>query len=137
MNTRTLAYWTTTGLFTVALGASGLMTLTRQAPMVAGYEHLGYPLYLMTILGVWKLLGVAALASPRLPRLKEWAYAGFTFNLTGAVASHLATGDAPAQIVAPVVLLGLLAASWSLRPQSRTLASAALSSGAAPRPALA
>lgn len=138
MNNRNIPYWITTALFAFALTGSGIMAITRQPQMMAGFEHLGYPAYLLTILGAWKLLGVVALISPGLPRLKEWAYAGFVFNLTGAIASHLAVGDAPGQVVAPVLLLALLAASWKLRPSSRSLAAPG-SDGASStgRPALA
>ncbi len=94
----------------------------QHAPEV---QKLGYPDYLMTILGVWKLLGVAAILSPAMPRLKEWAYAGFFFDLSGAVASHLMSGDAVAHAIAPLVIGVLAIASWSLRPASRKLAGTA------------
>ncbi len=117
-----LAYWVPTVLFSLALTMSGLMAATHQAPMVAAYTHLGYPVYFMTILGVAKLLGAATLLAPGLPRLKEWAYAGFVINMVSAAASHLASGDPAGNAVAPVVLLGLLLASWHLRPEDRRLA---------------
>jgi|JI10StandDraft_1071094.scaffolds.fasta_scaffold98089_4 hypothetical protein len=123
MNTRNLAYWIPTALFGLALTGSGIAAATHQAPMVAAYTHLGYPVYFMTILGAAKLLGVGALLTPGLPRLKEWAYAGFTINLVSAVLSHLASGDPAGNVVAPVVLLGLLLASWRLRPASRMIGS--------------
>lgn len=123
---KNLAYWIPTAFFGFGLTMSGLMTLTRQPPMVAAYTHLGYPLYFMTILGLAKLLGVATLLAPGLPRLKEWAYAGFTINMVAAAASHLASGDPPGQAVAPAVLLGLLLTSWHQRPESRRLAGPAV-----------
>jgi hypothetical protein len=135
MNSRSIPYWITTGLFALALTFSGFSALTHQPQMVAGYTHLGYPVYFMTILGVAKLLGVATLLAPGLPRLKEWAYAGFAINLVSAAASHLASGDPAGNAVAPVVLLGILLASWSLRPASRMLAAPATE--AALRPAVA
>ncbi len=119
MNARSIAYWITTALFVLALGASALGDLVLAPPIVEGITSLGYPLYFVTILGVWKALGALAIAVPGLPRLKEWAYAGFFFHLTGAIASHLAVGDVA--IAPPVVLLLLGVASWALRPQSRTL----------------
>ena len=88
-----LAYWIPTVLLGLMMTMSGLMAVTRQPPAVEGYTHLGYPLYFLTILGTAKLLGVATLLVPGLPRLKEWAYAGFMINLVSAVASHLAVGD--------------------------------------------
>jgi len=121
MKTRALPYWITTGLFALPLTFSGLSGLSRAPQMVAGMQHLGYPTYFLSILGTWKLLGVVALLVPGFPRLKEWAYAGFTFSLTGAAASHLASGDGLGGALPPVVLLGLLLASWSLRPAARRL----------------
>jgi hypothetical protein len=125
MNRRTLAYWIPTGLFALALTMSGFGAFTHQPAMVAGYTHLGYPVYFMTILGAAKLLGVATLLAPGLPRLKEWAYAGFAINLVSAALSHLAAGDPPGNAVAPFVLLGVLLASWHFRPATRTLVSPA------------
>lgn len=117
-----LAYWIPTVLLGLMMTMSGLMAVTRQPPAVEGYTHLGYPLYFMTILGVAKLLGVATLLVPGLPRLKEWAYAGFMINLVSAVASHLAVGDPPGESVMPLILLAVLFVSWQSRPASRRLA---------------
>jgi hypothetical protein len=96
----------------------GAADLGRAPAVVAGLAHLGYPAYLATILGVWKLLGAAAIVSPGLPRLKEWAYAGMFFDLTGAAASHAAVGGPAGQVTAPLVLLALVMASRTLRPGS-------------------
>lgn len=126
MKNLNLAYWIPTALFAFALTLSGFGALTHQAPMVAGYTHLGYPVYFLTLLGAAKLLGVATLLAPGLPRLKEWAYAGFAINLGSAVFSHLASHDPVGNAVAPVVLLGVLLASWRFRPASRTLVSPAV-----------
>lgn len=119
MNARSIGYWITTALFTLALGASGVLNLVQAPPIVEGLSLLGYPAYFATILGTWKVLGVAAVLAPALPRLKEWAYAGFFFQLTGALASHLASGDTA--IAAPFALLALGAASYALRPGTRVL----------------
>ncbi|MDP2310994.1 MAG: DoxX family protein [Pseudomonadota bacterium] len=118
---RTVAYWTTTGLLALAMTAGGVMDVTQAPDIVAGIVHLGYPAHLATILGAWKLLGVAALLAPGLPRLKEWAYAGFLFNLTGAAISHAISGDPVANVVTPLVLLTLALASWATRPEGRRL----------------
>jgi hypothetical protein len=83
--------------------------------------HLGYPTYLLSILGAWKLLGVVALLLPGQPLVKEWAYAGFFFLLTGGVASHLLAGDSLAQTSWVAIFAGLTGASWFLRPASRRL----------------
>jgi uncharacterized membrane protein YphA (DoxX/SURF4 family) len=92
-------------------------------PQVRGLiERLGYPQYFLVILGIWKLLGAVALAIPRFPRLKEWAYAGVIFDLTGAVTSQLASGLIDAGTLAyPIVMTGVAVASWALRPLSRRL----------------
>ena len=88
-----LVYWTSTGLISLLMGISAVSYLLRVPHFVDATRELGYPLYFMAILGTAKVLGVAALLWPGWPRLKEWAYAGFTFNLVGATWSHLATGQ--------------------------------------------
>lgn len=118
---KTIAYWLTTGLFALAMSASAYFELSQSEQMVQGFQHLGYPLYLLTILGVAKALGVVALLVPRFPRLKEWAYAGFTFDLLGASASHGFSGDPIANVISPLVFLGLLGVSywlWHSRSQA-------------------
>lgn len=117
-------YWLSTALLAFAFAAGGYADLVAGPDMVAGMTHLGYPLYFLTILGTWKVLGAIAIVVPKMPRLKEWAYAGMVFDLTGAAASHLASGDAISHVMTPVVLLAVVAASWAFRPASRRLASA-------------
>ncbi len=97
------------------------MQLLRMPDAVAGIVKLGYPVYFVVLLGIWKVLGAAAILAPRLPRLKEWAYAGIVFDLTGAAVSHAASGSAAGNVVAPVLFTLLALASWALRPESRTL----------------
>src|SRR5689334_18576433 len=90
---RTIAYWVTTVLVAAESMLGGVWDI-RQIPYVrADIDKLGYPTYVLSIIGAWKLLGAVAVLVPRFPRLKEWAYAGMFFNYTGAVASHLAVGD--------------------------------------------
>jgi DoxX-like family len=119
--TKAIGYWATTGLLALSMGGGGAAQLAHAKDNVEGIVHLGYPVYFLTILGIWKLLGVAALLAPGLPRLKEWAYAGFFFAMTGATASHLACGDPTWHSLVTVTLCGLTVASWALRPASRTL----------------
>jgi hypothetical protein len=88
MDPKTIGYWATTGIFCAALGFGGFSSLSGAEEFHQEITGLGYPEYMLTILGVAKLTGVAALLAPGLPRLKEWAYAGFTFDLLGATASH-------------------------------------------------
>ena len=125
MNARTIGYWATTGLAAAGFLMSGTMNLVRPPQLVEDMAHLGYPAYLMLVLGTWKILGAAAIVAPKLPRLKEWAYAGMVFDLSGAALSHGASGDPGGKIVTPLVILGLVVASWMLRPESRKLADAA------------
>ena len=120
-----LAYWVPTGLFCALFVIGGIGHLFRLAPQLEGMQTLGYPLYVMSILGVAKLLGVAALLMPGQPLLKEWAYAGFTFDLLGASASHSLNGDPLPAILIPLAVLGLGAASYFQRPASRRLTKAA------------
>jgi hypothetical protein len=99
----------------------GVFDLLRGPAVAQQIAALGYPAYLASILGFWKLLGAAAIVAPGLPRLKEWAYAGVAFELSGAAASHVFAGDPAAKIAVPVVLLVIAAASWALRPASRRM----------------
>lgn len=131
MNTRgkTIGYWVTTGLVAAAFLSGGLGDLSRAPQVAAGMTALGYPLYFVSILGVWKVLGAVAILVPRFPRLKEWAYAGIVFDLTGASASHAFSGDPAGKVITPLVLLGIAAASWALRPSSRVLGTITKTSG--------
>ena len=89
----------------------------------AATQLLGYPLYFFRILGFWKILGAIAILVPRFPRLKEWAYAGIFFDLTGAAATWAAVGG-PGEafhIIAPLIIAGFTVASWALRPESRRI----------------
>ena len=121
---KTIGYWTATALVALAMISGGAMDLWGPPELVEGMAHLGYPAYFMVILGTWKVLGGAAILLPRLPLLKEWAYAGIAFDLTGAAASHAFSGDALTNVLTPMVILALAIASWALRPESRRLPSA-------------
>jgi DoxX-like family len=119
---RAVGYWVSTALVAFQFLLGGLMSVARVPAAVAGTQHLGYPLYFGLILGTWKILGALAIAAPRTPRLKEWAYAGIVFDLTGAFVSLAASGDGVPSLLGPVVFFALALASWALRPASRTLA---------------
>jgi len=114
--TKDALYWSSTGFAALALAAIGAADLARVPDVMAGLAHLGYPPYFATIIGVWKLLAVATILAPGLPRLKEWAYAGLFFVLTGAATSHAISGG-PAGVAAfPLVILGIVLTSWVLQP---------------------
>lgn len=130
MNLKVIAYWATTAVVALELLAGGVTDLVHGGTMVVagppvaeGLRLLGYPAYLLTILGVWKLLGGIILLAPRLPRLKEWAYAGAFFVYMGAVASGVLAGldELGAVILPPLIFAALTMASWALRPPSRIL----------------
>ena len=120
MSAKSIIYWTTTALLAAGMTASARLYLTRNRTMMKQFESLDYPDYFPAVLGTSKLLGVAALASPRHGLLKEWAYAGFTFTFLGAAASHLAKGQKK-EAVAPLIALSLMAASYLSRPADRRL----------------
>jgi len=120
MKAKPTIYWIVTVLFCTSMVWAAYACLTREPKTVAFMASLGYPDYFLNILGTAKLLGVLALLLPGCPRLKEWAYAGFTFVVLGAAWSHLASGQA-GQSVAPTVFLVLLAISYCLRPSTRRL----------------
>jgi hypothetical protein len=116
-----IAYWFTTGLLALGMFAGGVAQAIHAPWNEDGFIHLGFPTYTMTLLGTWKIFGVIALLAPGFRLLKEWAYAGFFFLMTGAVISHLASGDGVKGIVWQSIFVILIVASWALRPASRRL----------------
>ncbi|MGE3640694.1 MAG: DoxX family protein [Pirellulales bacterium] len=121
MKTRAIIYWLTTSLTAFVFLSGGIADIVQPTAVKEGMALLGYPTYFATILGIWKVLGGAVVLAPRLPLIKEWAYAGMLFNLTGAAASHAAVGDPLGKIITPLVILLIVATSWALRPPTRTL----------------
>lgn len=117
-----IIYWIATGWLALGMVSTGIVQLIQMKEEVANFTQLGYPLYLMTIMGVWKLLGAVAVLIPKYPLVKEWAYAGFFFAMSGALISHLAVGDETATLFGPGLLLVLTIVSWYLRPADRKLA---------------
>jgi hypothetical protein len=122
MDRMTIGYWCSTVLFSLVLGFSAFAHFTHLEMMVESMAGLGYPLHMMTIIGFAKGLGVIAILVPGAALLKEWAYAGFLFNLIGAVASHLFVGDSIGEYGRPAFVILVGAASYLLRPASRRLA---------------
>src|SRR6266516_7956187 len=130
MKARPIAYWTATAIIAGETLAGGVTDLIQgRESVVAGrpvadiVTQLGYPVYVLKILGVLKLAGAAVLFAPRLPRLKEWAYAGVMFELTGAAASHVLRGNGARDVITCLILAAFALASWALRPPTRTLQS--------------
>ena len=121
-------YWISTLWLASGMLATGIQQLLRMKvegavspPGVEGITHLGYPVYFLTILGIWKILGVVALLAPRKPLVKEWAYAGFFFTMSGAIFSHIAVGDPLKELFPSSLLLVLTVVSWYFRPADRKL----------------
>jgi len=119
---KSIAYWLTTILGPTSFVVGGTLFLLHHEQPLSQLKQLGYPEFMLTILGFWKLAGAIVITLPRLPLLKEWAYAGFFFHLTGAAASHALAGDPFFMAVAsPLLFLALVIASYLLRPASRRL----------------
>jgi uncharacterized membrane protein YphA (DoxX/SURF4 family) len=125
MRAKNIAYWTTTILVAMPIGSGGVAQIAQYLGNPHGVVPvLGYPMYFFAILGFWKVLGAIAILVPRFPRLKEWAYAGIFFDLTGAAASCAAVGGYGAyafHVIAPLILTVFTVASWALRSESRTI----------------
>ena len=118
-----IIYWISTIWLALGMLSTGIVQLLKPEEEVAKITHLGYPIYFLTILGIWKILGVVAVLIPKSSRLKEWAYAGFFFAMSGAVFSHLASGDSVNEIFSSLLLLILSVMSWYFRPADRKIIS--------------
>ncbi len=119
--TQKIIYWVATLWLALGMVSTAIVQLIKMPEEVANFTSLGYPLYLMTLLGVWKILGVIAVLIPRYPVLKEWAYAGFFFAMSGAVISHIVSGHGATELFGPSLLLILTVVSWYFRPADRKL----------------
>lgn len=117
-----IIYWIATLWLALGMTSTGIVQLIKMDEEVKNFSNLGYPLYLMSILGVWKILGVIAILIPKFPLLKEWTYAGFFFAMSGAAISHIIIGDNLTTLIGPLLLLFLTIASWYSRPVSRKTA---------------
>lgn len=116
-----IIYWVATGLLCLGMLGSGIAQIIRAKEMVGIITHLGYPLYMMTILGIWKMLAIIAILMPGFKLIKEWAYAGLFFTLTGALISHLVMGDTGKAIAGPVMQTIFVILSWYFRPADRKI----------------
>jgi hypothetical protein len=116
-----IIYWIATVWLALGMTATGIVQLLKMKEETVMMAHLGYPIYFLTILGIWKILGVIAILIPKFPLLKEWAYAGFFFSMSGAVFSHLAIGDGAKELFGPILLIVLTGISWYFRPADRKI----------------
>lgn len=114
-----IIYWIATLWLSLGMLSTGIVQLIKMQEEVDKMAHLGYPIYFLTIIGVWKILGVMAVLIPKYPILKEWAYAGFFFVMTGAMISHMASGSPINEVFPSFLLLVLTAVSWFFRPADR------------------
>lgn len=120
-----IIYWTVTIFLAIAMTAGGI----QQMLQIGGYNeivtNLGYPLYLLSLIGVWKILGVITILVPNFPVLKEWAYAGFFFAMSGAAISHMAVGQSFTEAMPSLFLVLIIFLSWYFRPVDRKIRLAA------------
>ncbi len=119
----TIIYWVATGWLALGMISTGIVQIIQLKEEVTMMNHLGYPLYFLTILGIWKILGAIAVLIPKFPLVKEWAYAGFFFAMSGAIFSHIAMGDGAKELFGPSLLIVLTVVSWYFRPISRKIIS--------------
>ncbi len=118
-----IIYWISTIWLALGMLSTGVVQILKWKEEVDMMAHLGYPVYFLTLLGVWKILGVIAILVPKFPLLKEWAYAGFFFAMLGAIVSHLASGNGAKDFFGPTLLLVLTFVSWYFRPVDRKIIS--------------
>jgi membrane protease YdiL (CAAX protease family) len=116
-----IIYWIATLWLALGMASTGAVQLLQVKKEVDFITDLGYPVYFLTILAAWKILGVVALLLPKLPLLKEWAYAGFFFAMTGAIFSHMASQDPVNEMLPSLLLLVLTIVSWYFRPADRKM----------------
>ena len=116
-----IIYWISTIWLALGMVSTAIVQLMKSREEVDMMTRLGYPIYFLMIIGVWKMLGVIAVLIPKFPLLKEWAYAGFFFLMSGAVISHLVVGDAAKELFGPMLLIVLTMVSWYFRPSDRKI----------------
>lgn len=124
--THKIIYWIATIWLALGMTSTGIVQLIKMKEETDMFARLGYPDYLLTLLGVWKILGVIVVLVPKFPIVKEWAYAGFFFAMSGAVFSHAAVGDSAMEFFGPSLLIVLTVVSWYLRPADRKIVPIAL-----------
>lgn len=123
MKKNKIIYWIATGWLSLGMLSTGIVQIIQMDEEVQKMSVLGYPAYFLTLIGIWKILGVIAVLVPKFPLIKEWAYAGFFFLMTGAIFTHFAVGDEAMEYFGASLLLVLIIVSWYFRPDSRKLLS--------------
>jgi len=116
-----IIYWIATVWLSLGMLSSGIVQFVKVKSETDFIINMGYPVYFLVILGVWKILGVVTVLVPKFPLLKEWAYAGFFFSMSGAVFSHIAVGNSMKEIFPPLLLLTLTVLSWYFRPLNKKI----------------
>ncbi len=119
-----IVYWISTIWLALGMVSTGIVQVFKVEAEVDNMTQLGYPIYFLTLLGIWKMLGVVAVLIPKFPLLKEWAYAGFFFAMSGATFSRIASGDSMNEMFPSLLLLILTVVSWYFRPADRKISSA-------------
>lgn len=119
-----IIYWISTLWLALGMLSTAVVQLFKLQAEVDFITRLGYPSYFLTILAIWKILGVLAVLAPKFPLVKEWAYAGFFFAMSGAALSHIAARDSVNEIFPSLLLLVLTVVSWYFRPANRKIISA-------------
>ena len=122
-NRNKIIYWITTLWLALGMVSTGIVQLIKTKEEVNLMEHIDFPLYFLPLIGIWKILGVIAVLIPKFPLLKEWAYSGFFFVMSGAVYSHLVNGDGVKEFFGPILLIILTIVSWYFRPSDRKMIS--------------
>jgi len=117
---RRIIYVTSTAVLVLEMLVGAFMDLAHLPHVVQDVRSIGYPTYVLYIVGVWKVLAVAALLWQRLPRLREWAYAGVFFEMSGAAASHVLAGDPIGKYAAPLAFTYFTLVSWWFQPNRET-----------------
>ena len=117
--TQKIVYWVATLWLALGMTSTGIVQLLKTEDEIKLMQQLGYPVYFLTLIGIWKLLGVVAILVPKFPLLKEWTYAGFFFAMSGAVFSHIAAGSPALDMFGPILLIVLTVTSWYFRPAER------------------
>jgi hypothetical protein len=118
---KTVWYWIITAILSFCIFSGGSAQVAQVEGVIQGFKPLGYPTYFISLIGIWKVLGIIAILIPKFKLLKEWAYAGIFFTMSGAVISHIASGNVTVQIIAPILLAIFTVLSWYLRPADRKI----------------